>query len=117
MLRAISHFNSGINSVTSILPHLDSGICQVVYMSAVLICFVYIGRGPQPGEYLVFSEAGRSEFVVLHEVQESDSSLTVSGNLRKQNKSTELDKRKHQPSQYSLQSSLRNLFISRNLTA
>lgn len=65
VLQATSHFTLGIRSVSSILSQLDSEICQIIYMSAVLICFVYFARGPQPGEYLVFSEGGRSEFLVL----------------------------------------------------
>lgn len=64
-LEATGHFNSGIQSVNSILPQLDSELCQIVYLSAVMICFVYFGQGPQPGEYLVFSDSGRSEFLVL----------------------------------------------------
>lgn len=65
VLQAVGHFSAGIRSMNAILSQLDSGICQIVYMSAVLICFVYFARGPQPGEYLVFSDSGRSEFLVL----------------------------------------------------
>lgn len=34
-------------------------------MSTVLICFVYFAHGPKPGEYLVFSEKGKAEWLVL----------------------------------------------------
>ncbi|RJE25027.1 GAL4 [Aspergillus sclerotialis] len=30
-----------------------------------MICLVYFGQGPQPGEYLIFSDTGRSEFLAL----------------------------------------------------
>lgn len=64
-LQALGHFTMGIRSVSSILSQLDSGICQIIYMSAAMVCLVYFGRGPQPGEYLAFSESGKSEFLVL----------------------------------------------------
>ncbi|PLB45046.1 putative C6 finger domain protein [Aspergillus steynii IBT 23096] len=63
--KADSHFTFGVRSVTNILSKLDSDNCQMVYLSAVLICFIYFARGPRRGEYLVFSETGQSEWLVL----------------------------------------------------
>ncbi|KAJ5946352.1 hypothetical protein N7454_003191 [Penicillium verhagenii] len=63
--QADSHFTFGIRSVTSVLAQLNADNCQRVYMSAVLICFIYFGRGPRPGEYLIFSDHGPSEWLVL----------------------------------------------------
>ncbi|KAL1960328.1 hypothetical protein VTO42DRAFT_8288 [Malbranchea cinnamomea] len=37
---------------------------NLIYTSAVLIGFVYFGRGPRLGEYLVFSDAGHAEWLV-----------------------------------------------------
>lgn len=34
-------------------------------MAASLICFIYFGRGPREGEYLVFSDKGQAEWLVL----------------------------------------------------
>ncbi|KAE8154273.1 hypothetical protein BDV25DRAFT_115551, partial [Aspergillus avenaceus] len=63
--QADDHFTFGVQSVTTVLSRIDSDNCQLVYMSAVLICLVYFGHGPRPGEYLVFSDAGSAEWLVL----------------------------------------------------
>ncbi|KAJ5587604.1 uncharacterized protein N7459_003369 [Penicillium hispanicum] len=63
--QADDHFTFGIRSVTSVLSQLDAENCQRIYMAAVLICFVYFGRGPREGEYLIFSDHGPSEWLVL----------------------------------------------------
>ena len=63
--QADDHFTFGVRSVTAILSQLDEDSCQKVYISAVLICFVYFGRGPRYGEYLVFSNSGPAEWLVL----------------------------------------------------
>jgi hypothetical protein len=65
VMQADAHFTFGIRSVSAILSSLDSDNCQLIYMSAVLICFVYFAHGPRPGEYLVFSETGKAEWLVL----------------------------------------------------
>ncbi|KAF7595723.1 hypothetical protein BBP40_005168 [Aspergillus hancockii] len=63
--QADDHFTFGVQSVTSVLSQLNSENCQRIYMSAVLICLVYFGHGPQPGEYLVFSNEGKAEWLIL----------------------------------------------------
>ncbi|KAJ5871645.1 uncharacterized protein N7529_003998 [Penicillium soppii] len=65
VMQADSHFTFGIRSVSAILSSLDSDNCQLIYMSAVLICLVYFAHGPRTGEYLVFSETGKAEWLVL----------------------------------------------------
>ncbi|KAJ5823235.1 hypothetical protein N7447_005575, partial [Penicillium robsamsonii] len=65
VMQADEHFTFGIRSVSAILSSLDSENCQSIYMSTVLICFVYFAHGPKPGEYLVFSETGKAEWLVL----------------------------------------------------
>lgn len=62
---ADDHFTFGLKSVTAVLGYLNSQTCQQVYISTVLICFVYFGRGPRAGEYLVFGDHGPSEWRVL----------------------------------------------------
>lgn len=59
------HFTFGIQSVTAMLAQLSAESCQRVYIAAVLICFVYFGGGPRPGEYLIFSDDGPAEWLVL----------------------------------------------------
>lgn len=63
--KADDHFTFGLQSVTAVLGYLNSETCQQVYISTVLICFVYFGRGPRVGEYLVFGDHGPSEWRVL----------------------------------------------------
>jgi hypothetical protein len=65
--KADDHFTFGVRTVTNLLSleDLDEGNCQKIYMSAVLIIFIYFGRGPRPGEYLIFSDTGPAEWLVL----------------------------------------------------
>lgn len=63
--QADNHFSFGVRSVTSVIAELNADSCQKVYMSAVMICFIYFGRGPRPGEYLIFSDSGPAEWLVL----------------------------------------------------
>lgn len=63
--QADNHFTFGVQSVTALLSGLNEDTCQKVYLSAVLVCLTYFGRGPRPGEYLVFSDKGPAEWLVL----------------------------------------------------
>ncbi|PYI00328.1 hypothetical protein BO78DRAFT_402139 [Aspergillus sclerotiicarbonarius CBS 121057] len=63
--QADDHFTFGVRSVTAVLCLLNAENCQLIYMAAALICLVYFGRGPRPGEFLVFSHRGQSEWLVL----------------------------------------------------
>ncbi|KAJ5814714.1 C6 finger domain protein [Penicillium riverlandense] len=63
--QAGDHFTFGVRSVTSILNQLNEDNCQKVYISAVLICFIYFARRPHAGEYLIFSDDGPGEWQAL----------------------------------------------------
>ncbi|KAJ5995330.1 hypothetical protein N7481_002307 [Penicillium waksmanii] len=65
--QADNHFTFGVRTVTNFLSleDLNEENCQKIYMSAALIVFIYFGRGPRPGEYLIFSDAGPAEWLVL----------------------------------------------------
>jgi hypothetical protein len=63
--QADDHFTFGVRSVTAVLSQINAENCQMIYMAATLVCFVYFGRGPRTGEYLVFSESGKSEWLFL----------------------------------------------------
>lgn len=63
--KADNRFTFGVRSVTSVLSQVNDDNCQKVYMAASLICFIYFARGPRPGEYLIFSDNGPSEWLVL----------------------------------------------------
>ncbi|RHZ63638.1 Zn(II)2Cys6 transcription factor [Aspergillus thermomutatus] len=63
--QADDHFTFGVRSVTTVLSSLNQENCQYIYISAMLICLVYFGHGPRAGEFLVFSETGQAEWLVL----------------------------------------------------
>ncbi|KAF7177981.1 hypothetical protein CNMCM7691_006621 [Aspergillus felis] len=63
--QADDHFTFGVRSVTTVLSSLNADNCQYIYISAVLICLIYFGHGPRAGEFLVFSETGQAEWLVL----------------------------------------------------
>ncbi|PYI32507.1 hypothetical protein BP00DRAFT_341460 [Aspergillus indologenus CBS 114.80] len=65
LAQADDHFTFGVRSVTAVLALLNPENCQLIYMAAALICLAYFGRGPRVGEYLVFSQRGQSEWLVL----------------------------------------------------
>lgn len=44
--QADDHSTFGVQSVTAILSEPNADTCQKVYVSAVMICFAYFGRGP-----------------------------------------------------------------------
>ncbi|KAK5679656.1 hypothetical protein LTS12_029345, partial [Elasticomyces elasticus] len=61
------HFTFGVSSVTSILSQFDltPENAQPLYLATALICIIYFARGPRLGEYIVFSDAGQAEWLVL----------------------------------------------------
>lgn len=65
--QADQHFTFGVSTVTSILSQFElvPENAQPIYIAAILICFIYFARGPPPGEYLVFSDTGQAEWLVL----------------------------------------------------
>ena len=63
--KADEHFTFGLQSVTAVLNHLSNEAAQKVYISTVLICLVYFGRGPRAGDYLVFGDHGLSGWRAL----------------------------------------------------
>lgn len=65
--QADQHFTFGVSSVTVVLSQfeLTPENAQPIYIATVLICFIYFARGPRSGEYLVFSDTGQAEWLVL----------------------------------------------------
>lgn len=65
--QADQHFTFGVSSVTSILSQFDltPENAQPLYLAAALICIIYFAHGPRPGEYIIFSDAGHAEWLVL----------------------------------------------------
>ncbi len=65
MAQGEHHYGIALRSVIVLLPSMDAVNCEAMYMSAVLICLYKLGRGPQPGEYLAFSDQGDAEWMKL----------------------------------------------------
>lgn len=63
--RADEHYKIALPTMISRLSDPNAQWNPSVQMSAVLICFCYLAKGPQPGEYLVFSDEGEAEWFSL----------------------------------------------------
>jgi len=55
----------GLHKVTEMLPRIDTQNCHAVYTAAVFACINTFARGPQPGDYLLFSEHGGPQWLPL----------------------------------------------------
>ncbi|KAL1617231.1 hypothetical protein SLS56_011094 [Neofusicoccum ribis] len=62
---AAHHSTIGLQKTSEILANLDEGNCQALYVSAVLVCLYVFAKGPSPGDYMVFSDNGPSEWFPL----------------------------------------------------
>lgn len=62
---AEDHVSIALQQVTALLSDLNTYNCQALYISSVLICHYVFARGPEPGEYLVFSEHGPPQWLPL----------------------------------------------------
>lgn len=61
-----SHYSTlGLHKVTEMLPQIDAQNCHAVYTAAVFACTNTFARGPQPGDYLLFSEHGSPQWLPL----------------------------------------------------
>ncbi|PGH12579.1 hypothetical protein AJ79_04200 [Helicocarpus griseus UAMH5409] len=54
-----AHLDLALRSFPAAVTQLSAENCQLLYVSATLICLVYLARKPRFGEYLVFNEAGQ----------------------------------------------------------
>lgn len=61
-----AHYSTlGLHKVTEMLPRIDTQNCHAVYTAAVFACINTFARGPQPGDYLLFSEHGVPQWLPL----------------------------------------------------
>lgn len=61
-----AHYSTlGLHKVTEMLPGIDTQNCHAVYTAAVFACINTFARGPQPGDYLLFSEQGSPQWLPL----------------------------------------------------
>ncbi|KAJ6104084.1 hypothetical protein N7523_010404 [Penicillium sp. IBT 18751x] len=59
------HYTIALSKISAAIPTLNETNCHAVYTSAVFICFCSFGKGPQPGQYLGFSDDGTAEWLNL----------------------------------------------------
>lgn len=59
------HSTIGLQKTSDILMNLTQDNCRAVYVSAVLVCLYVFAKGPSPGDFLVFSQQGPSEWFPL----------------------------------------------------
>ncbi|KAJ4983077.1 Sterol regulatory element-binding protein ECM22-like protein 1 [Stagonosporopsis vannaccii] len=59
------HSVLGLQGATALLRQVDTGDYHAAYTAATFACINYLARGPQPGEYLLFSVKGPSQWLPL----------------------------------------------------
>lgn len=79
--------STGLRGLAAALHDIDMNNCQAVYAGSVFVCFNILGRGPLPGEYLLFSERGPSMWFQLLKgvrsiLERVGSSMVFSGPLQ-----------------------------------
>lgn len=62
---ADKHSTQGLRGATALLSRLNEGDCHAGYTAATFACINYFARGPQPGEFLLFSSYGPSQWLPL----------------------------------------------------
>ena len=65
LAQAEKHETIALQAITPILPCLNSMNCEALYAASTLICFCYLAKGPQPGEFIAFSETGNAQWLIL----------------------------------------------------
>ena len=64
--QADRHYVTGMRGATKLLSDISEDKCALVYRSAILISLYNLAVGPQPGEYIGFSDHdGRATFLVF----------------------------------------------------
>ncbi|KAF2633285.1 hypothetical protein BU25DRAFT_464243 [Macroventuria anomochaeta] len=59
------HSTQGLQGATALLRQFNESDYQAAYIAATFACINYFARGPQPGEYLLFSLSGSSQWLPL----------------------------------------------------
>ncbi|OAA54697.1 Alcohol dehydrogenase superfamily, zinc-containing [Cordyceps fumosorosea ARSEF 2679] len=62
---AEDHYAAAARDATRMLPRLDEGNCQALYIVTVLICFTAFARGPSEGDLLLVAREGCVPWVSL----------------------------------------------------
>jgi hypothetical protein len=62
---AEKHSTQGLQGATALLTQFTTSNYHAAYTAATFACIDYVARGPQPGEYLLFSLNGPSQWLPL----------------------------------------------------
>ncbi|KAG8630552.1 hypothetical protein KVT40_002171 [Elsinoe batatas] len=71
-------------TIISRLSIPDAPLHPGIQMSAIIICFAYLAKGPQPGEYLVFSDSGEAQWFTLFRGARSIIKDTLMAQIRRE---------------------------------
>jgi hypothetical protein len=59
------HYEIGLRTATSLLPTINDGTAPSLYLFGTFCNIMTLGLGPKPGDFLLFGEAGLSEWLVI----------------------------------------------------
>jgi hypothetical protein len=59
------HSFAGLRGATDLIRRMDEDDCHAIYTASTLACINFLARGPQVGEYLIFSEIGPPQWLPL----------------------------------------------------
>lgn len=63
--KATAHWNAAVRLATSCLADLNEDSCDPLFMFAMLSCLQIFAKGPQPGNYLLFTEDAEKEWPIF----------------------------------------------------
>lgn len=63
--RGAYHYSLTLPQMVQSLPEVDDTTANTLYVAASLLCFYSLAKGPQPGQYLGFSDEGEAEWLWL----------------------------------------------------
>ncbi|EME83826.1 uncharacterized protein MYCFIDRAFT_44351, partial [Pseudocercospora fijiensis CIRAD86] len=62
MTRSNAHQSSAMNGMMAVMSDNTNKNCTELYMAACMLVFCSFGKGPQPGQYLAYSDYGEPEW-------------------------------------------------------
>ncbi|GME27561.1 putative rta1 domain protein [Neofusicoccum parvum] len=63
--KADSHWEVALRTASALLPTVNNENGPALYMFAVISCFYTLGKGPRERDFLIFSDHGLAEWLVL----------------------------------------------------
>ncbi|KAF2146368.1 uncharacterized protein K452DRAFT_348907 [Aplosporella prunicola CBS 121167] len=64
--QAFAHHDLGLREASALLQtNITEQNCHALYIFTIFMCIFTLGKGPKPGEFLLFSDKGIAEWLVL----------------------------------------------------